>query len=91
MVNRAKLEAGVDPLVPLRSLVSLGSCLGIKAQKHRQWFWLDESDDCRVKGLEGLVSGLKTYSHPFLWLQLSPTSHKDGKNPGLWRATETLV
>lgn len=34
MVNRAKLEAGLDPLVPLRSLVSLGSILGMKAQKH---------------------------------------------------------
>lgn len=33
MVSRAKQKAGVDPLVPLRSLVSLGWSLGDESQQ----------------------------------------------------------
>lgn len=70
MVNRAKRKAGVDPLVPLRSLVSLGSAWELGHSDAETVSELEESGDCRGKNTYILVAAL------------SPTSHRIGRAQG---------
>ena len=70
MVNRAKRKAGVDPLVPLRGLVSLGSA----------WKLGHSNAETVSLNLRSLVTAEgKTY---ILVAALSPTSHRIGRTKG---------